>query len=430
MSPEEQNANPLAGTTPDPNTTVPDPAATVPAAPAPDPAAAVPLAAPEPSIPPISDPAPAVTAAPQPAMAPEPSIPPIADPLAPAAPAPASPVDPLAGIPASDPLAPATNTPDGQAMLDQALGTSPDSYNVDPLAGMPMPEPAAAPAPADPMATDSMAPATDPLGTPAVDPAAAPMTDPNAAPAAPSFVNDPSVAAAPERSADDQAPIQAAAPVPGSIGSSVSYADHQAAQAAQGDGKKKPKTTMILIIVVAALVLIGGGVFAYIMLTSNNNAGNKNAETPQPTPVAADPVETTLVCTASREDDLEIAGAGATSWNEEVTINYEDDDIQKITDISTVAYDSKENASAGINIFKDYYATLLEGAGLQSDPFDSRYARTDSTLVITYTGTGSRIDGTNAVIFDLPVDEDGELDAGVDNTKDAYKKRGFSCVEK
>ena len=127
-------------------------------------------------------------------------------------------------------------------------------------------------------------------------------------------------------------------------------------------------------------------------------------------------------------DDLVSAG-NATSWGEEMTIKYEDDEITKITDVSTVEYADSAAAKAGIENFKNYYASLLAKAELTNDPFDSRYARVDGTLTITYTGQGTRLNAQNAVIFSLPV-EDDELKADLESVQDSFKERGFSCQEK
>lgn len=427
MNPAEPNTNPTAGAGPDP------------AAPAPTPAPA-----PEPVMPVASAPAPEAT------------------------------------VPATDPLAPATNTPDGQAMVDQALGTA-DAYGADPLAGIPAasepvvptpgPEtgtmvdplaavpsgtpatdplvaapatdpfaaPAATPAPADPLAAvpaaadpDPLAGAVESLSSAPMDanPSAEPTTD-YSQPAAPNFANDPSVAAAPEK-VNDETPIQPAAPAPGSIGSSTSYTDYQAAAANAAPAGKKKKTTMILLIVVIALVIIGGGVFAFIMLTSNSSSSNKNSNTGNnnsSTPAPADPVALTMTCTASHTgSDLATAG-NANTWDEEIVIKYEDDEITKITDVSTVEYADAATAKSGIETFKNYYAKLLEDASLRSDPFDSRYARVDGTLTVTYTGLGERLNAQNAVIFNLPV-EDEELQQDTESVNAHYTQAGFTCQEK
>ena len=419
------------------------------------------------------------------------------------------------GIPASDPLAPATNTPDGQAMMDQALGTT-NAYGADPLATIHAAADPAIPTPGpetgtmvDPLASvSSSTPATDPLvaapptdpfasaaatpaatvpevpatpaspvsaepapatpvaapvaetpvmETPAMDTTAAPIADPDplagaveslssapldvnssaepvsdyAQPAAPNFANDPTVAAAPEKNNEDQSPIQPAAPAPGSIGSSTSYTDYQAAatQAAAAPAKKKSKTTLILLIVVLAILLIGGGIFAFVMLSgnksSNSNTGNNNSSTPAPSV----PVEMTLVCATTRSPEDLVSAGGATVWDEEMTIKYEDDDITKITDVSTVEYPDSATAKAGIENFKNYYASLLSSAGLTSDPFDSRYARVDGTLTITYTGLGERLNAQNAVIFNLPV-EDDELKSDPESVKAYFTEKNYTCQEK
>lgn len=403
---------------------------------------------------------------------PDPSTPPAPTP----APAPA-PAAPAASIPAADPLAPATSTPDGQAMVDQALGNT-DSYGVDPLAGIPAASEPVVPTPGpetgtmvDPLATvptstpatDPLvaAPATDPFATPAAAPAdplagipsaadpdplagaveslsSAPMDANTSAeptpdytqPAAPNFANDPSVAAAPEK-VNDETPIQPAAPAPGSIGSSTSYADYQAAAATAAPAEKKKKTTMILLVIVIALVVIGGGVFAFIMATSssssssNNNTGNNNTSSPAP----ADPISMTMTCAISRSAEDLLSAGGATAWDEEMTIKYEDDEITKITDVSTVEYPDAATAKAGIDNFKNYYASLLDSAGLKSDPFDSRYARVDGTLTVTYTGPGERLNAQDAVIFSLPV-EDDELKSDPESVNAYFTKDGFTCQEK
>jgi len=79
---------------------------------------------------------------------------------------------------------------------------------------------------------------------------------------------------------DEDKPLTAAAPVPGSIGSAVSYADvekKQAEEAAkQAKNQNKPKiklsSTAILAIIVGSLFVITGIIFAIIMLSSPKKA--------------------------------------------------------------------------------------------------------------------------------------------------------------
>ena len=406
-----------------------------------------PSPAPEPSIPPVSDPTPSISATPEPVLAPEPAIPPVsadsAMPVMPSAPvepapAPVEAMPDMAAAPAVDPvLPPASNmpleTPAATDPLAPIQPVVPDAVPADPVASVP-----------DPMAGSQTAmnealseipsfgaPAAEaPLETPAVDPSVAPAPEaPAYGMASSDFTSDPSVAAAPEQPVEDLPPIEPAAPVPGSIGSSQSYTEPAPApvDAAAPAAPKKNKTTLILIIALVAIAAVGGIIFAIVMMnsgsSSNNNSGNNNTAVTIPD----EPINSTLSCTKeATAEELSTAGS-ATSWSSAITVKYEDDTMTEYSEVSTIIYGNKDDASFALNnIFKTNYNSAVAAAGYSEDPFDSYYRRVDNTLTITHTASSSVITTKNAAIINIPVDDDG-LDTSESSVQKNFEKLNYVC---
>ena len=147
-------------------------------------------------------------------------------------------------------------------------------------------------------------------------------------------------------------PFQAAAPVPGSIGSAVSYADVEKKQAeealkqAQNQGKPKFKftRTTILIIIIAALLVISGIVVALIFLSQPkkipSEATGKNQVTGATTK--------TLTCVRPLNTN-ETAEVSASYGNFERQFNFDSDNLDTITESYIYQFDSSEAATAAKN---------------------------------------------------------------------------------
>lgn len=148
---------------------------------------------------------------------------------------------------------------------------------------------------------------------------------------------------------DEDKPLTAAAPVPGSIGSAVSYADvekKQAEEAAkQAKNQNKPKiklsSTAILAIIVGGLFVITGIIFAIIMLSSPKKAP---AEASGKNQVAqAESKSLTCVRPLSTNETAEI---GAAYGNFERQFEFKNDNLESISENYVYQFNSAEAATA------------------------------------------------------------------------------------
>lgn len=147
---------------------------------------------------------------------------------------------------------------------------------------------------------------------------------------------------------DEDKPLTAAAPVPGSIGSAVSYADvekKQAEEAAkQAKNQNKPKiklsSTAILAIIVGSLFVITGIIFAIIMLSSPKKAP---AEASGKNKVAqAESKSLTCVRPLSTNETAEI---GAAYGNFERQFEFKNDNLESISENYVYQFNSAEAAT-------------------------------------------------------------------------------------
>jgi cell wall protein DAN4 len=147
---------------------------------------------------------------------------------------------------------------------------------------------------------------------------------------------------------DEDKPLTAAAPVPGSIGSAVSYADvekKQAEEAAkQAKNQNKPKiklsSTAILAIIVGGLFVITGIIFAIIMLSSPKKAP---AEASGKNKVAqAESKSLTCVRPLSTNETAEI---GAAYGNFERQFEFKNDNLESISENYVYQFNGAEAAT-------------------------------------------------------------------------------------
>ena len=153
----------------------------------------------------------------------------------------------------------------------------------------------------------------------------------------------------PDEENEEDKPLTAAAPVPGSIGSAVSYADvekKQAEEAAkQAKNQNKPKiklsSTVILAIIVGSLFVITGIIFAIIMLSSPKKAP---AEASGKNQVAqAESKSLTCVRPLSTNETAEI---GAAYGNFERQFEFKNDNLESISENYVYQFNSAEAATA------------------------------------------------------------------------------------
>lgn len=148
---------------------------------------------------------------------------------------------------------------------------------------------------------------------------------------------------------DEDKPLTAAAPVPGSIGSAVSYADvekKQAEEAAkQAKNQNKPKiklsSTAILAIIVGGLFVITGIIFAIIMLSSPKKAPTEASGKNK----VAQAESKSLTCVRPLSTN-ETAEVGAAYGNFERQFEFKNDNLESISENYVYQFNSAEAATA------------------------------------------------------------------------------------
>ena len=148
---------------------------------------------------------------------------------------------------------------------------------------------------------------------------------------------------------EEDKPLTAAAPVPGSIGSAVSYTDvekKQAEEAAkQAKNQNKPKvkltSTAILAIIVGGLLAITGIIFAIIMLSSPKKAPAEATGKNQ----VAQAESKSLTCVRPLSTN-ETAEAGAAYGNFERQFEFKNNALESINENYVYQFNSAEAATA------------------------------------------------------------------------------------
>lgn len=153
--------------------------------------------------------------------------------------------------------------------------------------------------------------------------------------------NDPEAAAAEKNLKDeeDDEPIVAAAPVPGSIGSAKSYADIQRAEAEkaakaaakQGKGGMKLSKNMILGIVIGAIALIGIAVGIFVITAGNSKPTETITLTAYEDPGGDEEHDlSTLSCKRTLAPE-EYSSYGAVAGTQENIFYFKDDTLDGLT---------------------------------------------------------------------------------------------------
>ena len=167
-----------------------------------------------------------------------------------------------------------------------------------------------------------------------------------------------------EASEDDnqeEQPIVAAAPAPGSIGSAISYADFEKKQAEeaakQAKNQNKPKIklnrTMILIIAAAVLFVIAGIIFALMFLSEPQKKPTQAAGRNQ-----VEKASTKILTCVRPLSTNESSEVGAAYGNFERQFTFENDNLSGISEHYIYQYNSENEAVAA--------KTTLD-AGIKSD---------------------------------------------------------------
>lgn len=364
-------------------------------------------------------------------------------------------MDPLLNNTTPKPPVPAPMPPTGNMPNIPAAGAAPAAAPAPaPVAPAPAPAPvAAAPsmeaAPAPVMSVENafvgaeQAPSTISMG------ATEPLTQPDPIPEP-----DPIEEAL-------KAPIRAADPVPGSIGSAVSVPSDtpvvpdnmmppmagasvpttplnnvafntEPTKMTDPMAKKQQKNqkSIIIIAIIGVLLLVGVGV-AILIMTMNNS----KPATPAPAPIQVidkTPESGTTVCTYEGTDDELALYEGATSFSKEVRMKFDNKDI--LTEIkfsTTVGFDDVEFSEAiKTKLDKDYkdeYGFL----GFEEDPYTTEILTNEDEIVLSFgTDDVDDIDDNSKDLMSLINDEDGNIDLTYETITETYTNLGFTCEDK
>lgn len=340
-----------------------------------------------------------------------------ATPVAPETPAaptiPETPTMPEAPATPESPAAPATPEIPPAPEPAPAMDSAPVTSFTDPVQPMPSIDtaPAAPEAPASPI--DSMN-QTDPM-----------------APASP---------AAPQAQAEgeEEPPLVPADPVPGSIGSAISYTDTtQPAMPVKekksfGSSLKLSKDNMRLVLIIGlGIVLVAVVVIVIISLvtssssksSSSNNSSNNTPATP------TTPTVSSLTCTKEGGRDVFSAYGEVVDGKEDIVAMYSDGYLSSFGTNLTLNYENEEAARYGEGVAREEYNRMLSSSSLTSDPFDSAYNVVDNKLTVTHQADGDVIEASNARALGLYVVK-GEVVDDPDTLIDNYETDGYTCEEK
>jgi uncharacterized protein YpmB len=293
-------------------------------------------------------------------VAPEPTLQmpePATEPLAPAPEAPAS-EGPVTIAPSADFQMSETSTVSAvQNGADGNLAAAQDEIMI----GQPLEAPA----------TEVGAPATE-VGTPAPEIDTQETEEQNTGGNVADF-NDPEAAEQAEAKAaeaankgddEEEEPLVAAAPVPGSIGSAKSYADIQRAEAekaakmaAKNELKNKMDKKTISIIAIIGVVVVAI-IVAVVILMSSSSTPNPQPNV-NPTPIEEEHDYSTLSCKRNLAPE-EYASYGAVSGTQENVFYFKDDELDGLVTNFAYTYANQALAEIARDTFKRDYGVADE----------------------------------------------------------------------
>lgn len=184
--------------------------------------------------------------------------------------------------------------------------------------------------------------------------------------------------------------------------------------------KKNSKTLTIVLIVIVA-ILVGVGVVV-LMMMMNNNAENVAVEEQPEVVEEPTPVLTTLNCAATITDPEILAGMdNATQYVANLDANYEDDQLAFIEYNEEYTFATAEEASNFSANSKVKYESFLAENGIAEDPFESNFVAEDVLSTISHSAEAASLSDINMAIFNLQVDEDGNVDTKSDSIKKIYE---------
>lgn len=240
------------------------------------------------------------------------------------------------------------------------------------------------------------------------------------------------------------APMVAAAPVPGSIGSAVSGQANstpmdggfindrrtpnvafndpamqpdpatQASAPAKTPAKKSSKPVLITLIVVALVIVAVLVVMLVMQLTSNSTSGSSTANTP--TVVDVDDDEEEAKDTADATDDETAADADTDVVTVKCFRAMTAAELANYTGAvsGTVSVKGVYDADSALTQVEKKESVMYEGAADLSE---------EKNLEIL----ASELTATTAEEYDLPVDKEGEIDLNLGGNESNWKELGYTC---
>ncbi len=266
-----------------------------------------------------------------------------------------------------------------------------------------------------------------------------------------------------------KAPIKAADPVPGSIGSAVSvpFGDAPAQTGAAvaptpvnnvafnsnpstsfssnptgtGPAAKtsllaNKKLLMIIGIAAAALVMLIAIVI--VILGSGNGKTNNQSQgggqgviSPDPDPNPWEGQKSVLSCTYEYNEDELIDLGEALEGTETMIGEFNDEQLVSITRTTELVYDDEDMATEGKGLIRDIYIEQYQDLDFESDPFTSTYSLNGLVLTATHKAEDvDEIDETNMDIFLISTDKNKEIDFSQNAIEKTYKGLDYVCSVK
>ena len=229
-----------------------------------------------------------------------------------------------------------------------------------------------------------------------------------------------------------KAPIQAAAPVPGSIGSATitpkrTKKSQNPSQPVQPSVKKRSPVIMILIVV--SIIAIIGLVIVLLMQTNPDlfnfgGGGNSSSQPSGPTAVT----NSSISCERTLKSSELLNYSNATSGVETFEVLYKNDEIAKVTSGFSIQYENASNANIGSDKLRSDYVASFKKIGKETDPFKSNYQISNNVLTVTHEANGDDIDKTNMAMFRLTLAKDGTINTPIETVKSTYSKFNFTCT--
>ena len=294
---------------------------------------------------------------------------------------------------------PASNVADAaMAGATPVVTTTDDSTTPAPATDAPAAEPISL-APSEGFtATETSTVSANPSGTDGAPVEDAPMADPidqaNAQPQGDAAQSqDTANAEAKVQPEENQEPLVAAAPVPGSIGSAKSYADIRRAEEektakmnASKAGKASKNKIMIIIIAVIAVALLGIGGFILFSSGSSKPAqqsGQGGSDTP-----SYNPVTSTLSCKRNLATE-EYTWVGAISGKQENIFEFADDELDGLKTNFSYTYTNKSLAEIAKNSLANQYGVKDESSDKTDDSESDENTTEESSETAEPSTTGT-----------------------------------------